>query len=75
MLSKNETFTMKEQPLDEEYDADSEYDSEYASKIFAAREAVFGILEREGLSIHEKLIVILSLGSEVTERSAVLSMA
>ena len=36
MLSKNETFTMKEQPLDEEYDTDSEYDSEYASKIFAA---------------------------------------
>lgn len=67
MLSKNETFTMKEQPLDEEYDTDSEYDSEYASKIFAASEAVFGILEREGLSIHEKLIVILSLGSEIQE--------
>lgn len=67
MLSKNRVFEMNEQPLDEEYEVDSEYDGNYAAKIFAVREAVFQILRKEGLSIHEKLIVILSLGSEIQE--------
>ena len=65
MLCKNRKFTLNISPLEEEYEQDSEYDSEYAAKIFNVREAVFKILSKEDLSVNEKLIVILSLGNEV----------
>ena len=65
MLCKNRKFTLNISPLEEEYEQDSEYDSEYAAKIFNVREAVFKILCKEDLSVNEKLIVILSLGNEV----------
>ena len=65
MLCKNRKFTLNISPLEEEYEQDSEYDSEYAAKIFNVREVVFKILCKEDLSVNEKLIVILSLGNEV----------
>lgn len=67
MLCENRKLTLNVNPLKEEYEPDSEYDSEYATRIFNVREAVFHILSKEGLSIYEKLIVILSLGNEVQE--------
>uniref|UniRef100_UPI003FF0AD70 flagellin lysine-N-methylase n=1 Tax=Lachnospira sp. TaxID=2049031 RepID=UPI003FF0AD70 len=65
MLCKNRKFTLNISPLEEKYEQDSEYDSEYAAKIFNVREVVFKILCKEDLSVNEKLIVILSLGNEV----------
>ena len=65
MLCKNRKFALNISPLEEEYEQDSEYDSEYAAKIFNVREVVFKILCKEDLSVNEKLIVILSLGNEV----------
>lgn len=62
---QNRKFTLNISPLEEEYEQDSEYDSEYAAKIFNVREVVFKILCKEDLSVNEKLIVILSLGNEV----------
>ena len=65
MLSDNHSFSINEHSLDEEYETDSEYDNNYASKIMAVRNTIFQILALEGLSIHEKLIIILSLGNDV----------
>lgn len=58
---------MNVKPLKEDYETDSEYNSEYAAKIFAVREMIFHILNNDMLSIHEKLIIILSAGSSVQE--------
>ena len=44
LLFKFRKFTLNISPLEEEYEQDSEYDSEYAAKIFNVREAVFKIL-------------------------------
>lgn len=44
---------METAACDEEYEPSSEYDSSFALQIFAAREAVFKILAKESLSIHE----------------------
>lgn len=67
MLYKNRSFSMKEEALAEEYEVDAEYDSDYATKIFRLRDFIFQLLAKEGLSIYEKLIIILSLGSDVQE--------
>ena len=65
ILSENRPFSMETAACDEEYEPSSEYDSSFALQIFAAREAVFKILAKESLSIHEKLIVILDMGSKI----------
>ncbi len=67
MLCKDRPFSMNVKPLKEDYETDSEYNSEYAAKIFAVREMIFHILNNDMLSIHEKLIIILSAGSSVQE--------
>ncbi len=67
MLCKDRPFSMNIKPLEEDYEADPEYDSTYASKIFALRDMIFKILKKDILSIHEKLIIILSVGSSVQE--------
>ena len=67
ILSENRPFSMETAACDEEYEPSSEYDSSFALQIFAAREAVFKILAKESLSIHEKLIVILDMGSKIQQ--------
>ena len=67
ILSENRPFSMETAACDEQYEPSSEYDSSFALQIFAAREAVFKILAEESLSIHEKLIVILDMGSKIQQ--------
>lgn len=62
ILSENKPFSMIEDSFDEVYEPDSEYDSSYAAKIFMVRDTFFDILAMEGLSINEKLIVMLHIG-------------
>lgn len=67
IFSDKGPFCLVEKECDEPYEEDSEYDSTLGSQLFFAREAVFKILEETSLSIHEKLIVLLSMAYEIQE--------
>ncbi|MGN0327585.1 MAG: flagellin lysine-N-methylase [Lachnospira sp.] len=67
IFSSDKHFTMVEKDCEEEPVEDSEYDESFAQKIFKARDCVFKILERDDMSIHERLIVLLSMANDMQE--------
>ena len=67
VLSANEKFSYEISELDEEVVEDSEYDKEYASIIFEARDIILKILEKNELLIHERLACILEFTDRMQE--------
>lgn len=67
IFSDRDVFSMVEMEDSEGCEEDSEYDSELGRQLFAARDAAFLLLEDQSLSIHEKLIVLLSMGADIQE--------
>lgn len=67
IFSDREAFLLVEREDDEEFNGDSEYEPELGRQLFAARDVIFQILAADSYSIHEKLIVLLSMGAEIQE--------
>lgn len=67
VLSSEKAFEMTERECSEEYTEDEEYNDGFAEKIFQLRDYIFALLERDDLSLHESLIVMLALCADIQE--------